>query len=296
MEGRTASCARLGAAEMEPLLTPLSLPTERDERAKLLKMSLPPVLPARRMLEVQPSRPHVDFHRRPCASTSALKHPGLVGASRRISGMGYRLCLDESLRGDLPFAKAASRPVQELLAMLSSFGAYFSPNRKCIGLAADSTWHEVVHEMVHLTFDARVRNAPSHGAAAVEPLRVHHEQLRARGYSERAAEEIIAHEYELRALRTSGAPMWRWAVRALLLCDNGLIEAERDLASIPHAQRSASQAAEYRRVRLLRGCVTGPGPRLGLVASVALGASLVLSCAVEKLGRRRTRLAGTKEA
>ena len=88
----------------------------------------------------------------------------------------------------------------------------------------------------------------------------------------------------------------QWAVRALLLCGNGLIEAERDLASIPHAQRSASQAAEYRRVRLLRGCVTGPGPRLGLVASVALGASLVLSCAVEKLGRRRTRLAGTKEA
>ena len=56
-----------------------------------------------------------------------------------------------------------------------TIGAYHSKSRACIGLATDSAWHEVVHEMVHLNFEARSRSKnfagqPLHGSPGVQAL------------------------------------------------------------------------------------------------------------------------------
>ena len=248
---------------------PLQLPTERDELALLHGIVLPASVPPALMLEVSASSTEPVSHW-PCGTVAALTHPGLPGVVRRSRSLGYTLSIDESLR-TASFGASTRGNTAALSMQLRTIGGYFSPRRACIGLAADSAWHEAVHEMTHATFDARVRRADV--LSRWEPLRVHYERQLARGYSKRMAEEMVCRAHELHALRSSGA-LWRWAGRAWLVWDNALFEAANDLAAVNYASRSAAQEAEMRRVAWLRTYLSGPTPRLATVISVAIGASV----------------------
>ena len=61
-----------------------------------------------------------------------------------------------------------------------------------------------------------------------------------------STEELVAREHELRSLTASGAPPWRWAVRALCIADSALVVAQNDLSSKPAAERTPAHAAESR--------------------------------------------------
>ena len=298
------------------------LATERDETVVRWQLSVSDVkamLPEARMLEV--SSVHLASssggHSMPaaaaamCATTRAMEHPLLAGAAQRAKSLGYSVAVDESLRpnpNNIP--SNASRRIHDLVAHLRSIGAYFNPSRRCIGLASDSAWHEAVHELVHLQFDARVHStaeklgsgkrgrgcsfsrskrsdvtgsssasSPSF-TPAKEPLRTHWNYYRGIGYSELMAEEMVCREHELRALWASGAPPWHWWGRALLVWDNGLFEAERELAAVPEAKRSSAQHAEWLRVRRLRSYITGPYARISQLVLAGLGSVLLLSSAL----------------
>ena len=172
-----------------------------------------------------------------------------------------------------------------------------SPIRRCVGLAEDCAWHEAVHELVHLSFDARHLNeearsaSPGRAAASSEavsdshPLRQHWQSYRARGYSERVSEELVAREHELRALTCSGAPLWRWALRALFVADSALMEAQKDLSNTPAEARTPAQAAEWRRVGRVRSYLTGPTPRLAYALLPLLGLTALASTALRRLRR-----------
>lgn len=274
---------------------PLDMPTERDEVASNNSMKSS-FTTRTRMLAVDELSASTERPPPLCASSRAVDHPALAIAGRHARALGYRIAVDTSLR-DRPDARELPRNAQMLLAHLHTVGAYFSPVRKCIGLAEDCTWHEVVHEICHLKFDARDINpelrhlrrqqqqgskhssaaaAPASTASDDEPIRTHFLQYRARGYGPLAAEELVAREHELRALTCSGAPIWRWLPPALFVLDSALIEAQRDLASTPAPQRTPAQAAEWWRVGWIRSCITGPGPRLAYVFIPLLGASMLM--------------------
>lgn len=211
----------------------------------------------------------------PDGSELALTHPGLRGCARRAAGLGAQLVVDTSL----------GRP-----GPLQGVGGYYSPGDACVALAPDSSWGELVHEMTHLAFDRRVKRSArefGHGsgeggqavalAAAPlgnEPLLTHWRALRARGYSADAAEELLVREHEMRMLLS--APAWRRLTRSWVLWDSALVEASRDLQSVPAAERAPHHAAELMRVTRLRTLVTGPIARLaylGTAAAVAVCAA-----------------------
>lgn len=266
--------------------TPLSLPTERAELAAEWQVEDAFRGDDARMLavniEVAREEPSASP---PCASTPALDHPSLPGFARRAASLGYQLAVDTSLR-DNPNMAGLPRAATTLLAHLQTVGAYFSWKRKCIGLAEDSAWHEAVHEMIHLEFDARGLNPSVRGGGGLpptedaSPLHTHWRAYRARGYSALAAEELVAREHELRSLTASGAPPWRWAVRALCIADSALVVAQNDLSSKPAAERTPAHAAESRRVHMYRSLVTGPRPRLAYAALPLIGATMLVSSAV----------------
>ena len=149
---------------MRHLYRPLpGLATERDETITQWSMrasEVQPLLHEARMMEVRPAEPtpREEDNGCACATASALQHPSFFRMARRARDLGYTVAVDESLRAPGPLPSHAARRVHELVAHLRSVGAYFSPGRRCIGLAADSAWHEAMHELVHLRFDARVRN------------------------------------------------------------------------------------------------------------------------------------------
>lgn len=278
--------------------------TERDEVAAEWKLSAAfGTLPPARMLAVDEDHAQLDDRQAPqrswpCASARAIGHPGFVGVARRARALGYCVAVDTSLRDRPPHPDQLPRAARSLLAHLRTIGAYFSPGRRCIGLADDCTWHEAVHEMVHLQFDARNVNPGARGLPGTsgassddEPLRSHWLSYRSRGYSERVAEELVCREHEVRALTASGAPAWCWAVRVLCVVDSALIEAQRDLAATPEAARTLAQVAELRRVGWWRSFVTGTGPRLAYATLPILGASVL----AEAMWRRRSS-AGTPAA
>lgn len=280
----------------------LDIQTELEELATVNKLHLPQSVPRGSMLEVRKESaiPSAAAARWPCASGAAVEHPGLLGIARRLHALGYRLAIDTSLRPTRTATAPASEPrgrgggPAELLAShLRTIGAYFSQRRRCVGLAVDSSWHELMHEVCHANFDARVRRVKAEKAAHQrEPLLLHFEQLRARGHSEHGAEQIMCHTHELHALRSR--PSVGAAGRALLVWDNMNLDAFRDLSAIAPAERSAVQAAELRRLTLLRSFVTGPAPRLGacvaaVVAVVATCASLRVRAAQALTARARPR-------
>ena len=163
------------------------------------------------------------------------------------------------------------------VAHLRTVGAYFNEERRVVGLAEDTAWHEVVHELVHLKFATR-DNSSTAGS-----LRKHWLWLRSRGYSERVAEELVCRAHEMHAITSSGAPPWRWGARALLLWDSTLIEAQRDLAKTPDTQRSPVQKAEWQRIARLRNRVTGPWPRLAYCAALGLVTVALASSFVQRV-------------
>ena len=103
----------------------------------------------------------------------------------------------------------------------------------------------------------------------------------------------MCREHELRALHASGTARWEWWGRSLLVWDNGLLEAERELAVAPREHWSSVQHAEWRRVRRLRAWITGPYARASQVLLAAAGVTFVLaarrlaSAAAEAGGGRR---------
>lgn len=251
---------------------PVAIQTEYAELAAANHLSIPQAaLSCGQMLELRadPKATLPAPTSWPCATTCALSHPGLLGMVRRLNGLGYRLVVDTSLRQ--PLSAPASRgthAAQELLVRhLSTVGAYFSQRRRCIGIATDSAWHELIHEGCHATFDARVRQADKNAPVAPEALQTHYEHLRARGYTEMGAEQYICHTHELYALRDRSSTTA--AIRRVLVWDNMNLDAYRDLTAIPPAERSAVQKAEIRRIAMLRRFVTGPAPRLGICVAVA---------------------------
>ena len=198
-----------------------------------------------------------------------------------MNSLGYRLAVDTSLR--LPRSSAtASRAAAPLLDHVETIGAYFSQQRKCIGIAMDSAWHEAVHELCHAQFDARVRHAAGPQATRLEPLRLHWERLRSLGHSEHAAEQLVCHTHELQALRAR--PSVAAASRAIVVWDNMNLDAYRDLAAVPPAQRTTRQAAELRRLALLRALVTGPAPRVGGLMTLVVGVVTIVGQMVRQAG------------
>ena len=273
--------------------TPLSLPTERDEVAADWQISSSFKTGDVQMLAIKSSNSIGEASAGPsCATTLALDHPELPGLARRATSFGYHLALDTSLRNQPENTAELPRAATTLLAHLKTVGAYFSHGRRCIGLAEDTAWHEAVHEMVHLEFDARglnpsVRSSSSSSGSSGQhddssPLRTHWLAYRARGYSALVAEELVAREHELRSLTASGAPLWRWAIRALCVADSALVVAQNDLTATPAAQRTHAHAAEVERVSRLRSFVTGPRPRLAYAMLPLLGLTMLASSAVRR--------------
>ena len=267
---------------------PLKVPTEADELAAANKICIPSSSPLAqgRMLELrgasgpEPAPPPQAW---PGPESAAVAHPGLIGFVMQARGLGCRLAIDTSLRPALGNLRLRGRNA-ELANHLQSIGGYFSRRRQCVGLALDSAWHELVHEMCHLKFHNQVRLAKP-GACRHEPLRLHWEQWKLRGYSELMAEELVCRTHEMHSLRCQ--PSLRSAFRALLVWDNMNFEAHRELSAIAPGKRSASQSTELRRVALLRATVTGPVPRLGVV----LAAGLAATVAIGKVVRQRQPIA-----
>ncbi len=293
MEGRLA---HLGV-----VATPRpGMPTERDELAELNGLEdVAQTLPPAAMLELTVSGPRSRpvLAAWPPATLPALEHPGLPGALQRVRAHGHTTVLDTSLRG----APASSERglAKKLLRHLASVGAYYSEGRRCIGLAADTPYHELVHETTHLRFATRVdTSAAAAGADAPpsasyeEPLAVHWHALRRRGYSAASAEELVCREHELRALRASGGGPWQWVPRAVVVLDAALQEAREDImasgaAAAERAGPAPRRAAadELRRIEMLRRCVTGPGARLGHLAALLLLPTLAAAAVLRGLGR-----------
>ena len=246
------------------------LVTERDELAEHFGVhrNMLAALPETQMRQIVQLSSSEHRGPWPCATMPALEHPGLLGMAVRCRALGYELALDTSLRQR--GTPDAPRPAQELYAHLQSIGAYFSPKRKCVGLASDSAWHEAVHEVVHLNFDAHVKLHSRAPASARHPLRQHFEYWRSRGYGEHTAEEMVCREHELFALRSSGKPPWQWGLRALLVWDSALVEAEKDLDARRFDANDRVAAEERRRVQSLRRYVTGPRARATQVAALGL--------------------------
>ena len=222
---------------------------------------------AGQMLQVRTSSASCDQRWRG-GTEPAISHPGLRGCVQRALGHGARLYVDTSL-GQRP------REYTSNAAVLSSVGGYYDAKGSRVAMAPDCNWGELVHELTHLAFDKRVREAnPTPGGARrtggraapgaahdfEEPLRTHWRALCARGYSERVAEELVCREHEMHTLRA--APLWTWLTRTGVLWDSALVEATRDLQAVPAAERTRLQGAELRRIVRLRSFVTGPVARV----------------------------------
>ena len=283
MRGLAALRRRPGAAVQgaEPVAAALrrsacvvrasNLRTEREERAQLAGAGLAD-LPRGEMLELIPADGTASASAGwPAADEPALAHPGLRGAARSAVAAGHRLAVDTSLNFDASAdgsrAAAAARP--ELTTDMLRIGGYFNEARGCVGLAVDSRWHELVHEMTHLAFHstcaARDDGPPS-------PLRTHWASLRARGLSAHGAEEVVCREHELHALRASGAPL----STRLVIYDNMLHDAISDLRMTAIDDRSPAQRRELRRLSAVRTYATSPGAR---AAHAILAAALALAAA-----------------
>lgn len=160
----------------------------------------------------------------------AISHPGLRGCVQRALGHGARLYVDTSL-GQRPQNYSSHASV------LSSVGGYYAVSGSRVAMAPDCNWGELVHELTHLAFDKRVRDATPGAAsgpdgrmtpdATQDPLRTHWWALCARGYSERVAEELLCREHEMHTLQA--APLWIWLTRTWVLWDSALVEASLDL-------------------------------------------------------------------
>ena len=136
--------------------------------------------------------------------------------------------VDTGLSCSLADARAAPA---ELGADLLVAGGYFSPRRRCVAIAVDSAYHELVHEMIHLAFHERcVRAAAEPGRP--DPLRTHWEAMRARGFGGDAAEELVCRAHQLHALSSSGRPVWQWGSTALLVLDSALLQASGELRAM----------------------------------------------------------------
>lgn len=247
------------------------LVNERQERAQILGLKrLEASLPMTCMIGLRPGGATEPGSVSPM--TDALDHPGIRACIGRAHAHGGTVAVDTSLRAPaLPSTPAA------LGIDLHSIGAYFNPQRACIGLAPDTAWHELVHEMVHLMFNKRVHsNGPATAAAYQgrlhEPLSVHFTLLKRRGHSVIGAEERVCREHELYALRSS-----RSFARRLVVYDNTLVDAQLDLEQLQHrcSEQHKNALAELRRINLLRTFVTGPRARLmhilGWCATFAVG-------------------------
>ena len=206
---------------------------------------------AGQMLQVRASSAAATGDQRWCGGTEpAISHPGLRGCVQRALGHGARLYVDTSL-GQRP------QDYSSHASVLSSVGGYYNVEGSRVAMAPDCNWGELVHELTHLAFDKRVRDAtPMTPDATQDPLRTHWRALCARGYSERVAEELLCREHEMHTLQA--APLWTWLTRTWVLWDSALVEASLDLQAVPAAERTRLQATELRRVARLRSLVTGP--------------------------------------
>lgn len=205
---------------------------------------------AGQMLQVRTSSAAAARDQRWCGGTEpAISHPGLRGCVQRALGHGARLYVDTSL-GQKP------QDYSSHASVLSSVGGYYNVEGSRVAMAPDCNWGELVHELTHLAFDKRVRDATPGLDATQDPLRTHWRALCARGYSERVAEELLCREHEMHTLQA--APLWTWLTRTWVLWDSALVEASLDLQAVPAPERTRLQETELRRVARLRSLVTGP--------------------------------------
>ncbi|KAL1515197.1 hypothetical protein AB1Y20_004258 [Prymnesium parvum] len=280
---------------------PLAARTEREERAILLGLqSLERSLPRAQMFDVDvataarhtaapapEAAPH-GSRSAPPATLVAINHPGLRAMVRVARSLDSRISIDTSLRRKPP---PGTPP--ELGDELLRVGGYYSARRACIALAPDSLWFELVHEMVHLAFDRSVRRrgepklaheggaADCGGVGGHHPLALHHAQLRARGYSDAGAEELVCREHEMYALRCS-LPAADVASALLVVWDNALVDAQRDLEAGARPLHAAA-ARELRRVRLLRALLTSPLARVLHLMAAGVGVSCAAAALISAL-------------
>ena len=111
---------------------------------------------------------------------------------------------------------------------------------------------------------------------------LHHAHFLARGYSEFVAEELTARTHELYALRRS-LPSVSGAIGTLVVWDNALIDAKADLESHSDEDRTATQRAELRRIRLQRTLLTSPHARIVYLLGLGLGATCLMTAGVERI-------------
>jgi len=194
----------------------------------------------------KPSTPTIMTSNDP--SGTALAHPQLRGIARRIQAAGFTLAVDTSLNYEKKPGDERL-PLQATHAVLG-IGGYFDVPRKCVGLAVDSPFHELVHEMTHLSFHCLVRaplatpSGPARvfsTAGTLEPLRTHFDALRRRGLSELAAEEVICREHELYVIRSAQMPIWRSWVAQLPVIDEALQQVRQGVLTVAPADRSRQQ-------------------------------------------------------
>ena len=259
-----------------------ALLSERQERARHLGLkALEAALPSARMLSLRATGEPQPGDVRPTAP--AIEHPGIRSYIRRAHALGATVAVDSSLRRQAP---PATPPA--LGSDLHRIGGYYNRGQSCIGLALDSAWHEMVHEMVHLVLDKRVHSKrPTNIGAYLgrlhDPLALHFAHLQQRGYSAAVAEELLCREHELFAL--AGTPS---LARRLLVYDSALMDAQFDLErTSSSAPLSEQQMVERRRIFLLRTCLTGPTARIahtfGLCAALAMLTAAAVSLSQGRL-------------
>ena len=235
-------------------------PTER--LALLAHSKLPRGVEPGNMLELHPRPPKqspTPTNHWASPDSAAIGHPGIAGMARIAKRYGHSLVIDTSL-----CAKE-----------LSHIGAYYNEHRKCVAIAVDTLWHELVHEMVHL--DIRYGSA-SQGRKG--PLNQHLDSLRKRGFSAVAAEEMLCKEHELYVIDSSG---FSWSLKKLVVFDHYLRHIQEDILAVPSRERTSNQVRELRRANLLRVAVTSQGARLlhgvlSLAGMAVVAGALTRSC------------------
>ena len=248
-----------------------SISTERQALAAESTLALPGQILEIERLKERPPPPRSSHG----ATTAAVLHPDLYGCVTRIRADGFRLVIDTSL-SDEPNPQGA--PVAPPL--LSRIGGYFNIDRRCVAIAADSTWHELVHEMTHLKFHLQVR-LPGEQVSSKEPLKTQYDIWRRRGLSERAAEEMVCWDAEAHNVSASGLPLHQWASAAWILCDSRMCEIVNDISAVPEAERTDVQTQTLEEALRTRRW-TNPRARASLLL---LGAAVPLALSSWLLAR-----------
>jgi hypothetical protein len=194
----------------------------------------------------------------------ALTHPDLPKYLEKLKANGYKLVVDSSL------------PLQE------TTGAYKWAARKVLAIKPQTTWRVFLHEYQHFEFElflkqfgkyenlAQIPDDVAQLIKVSDPNAYRAIELAKSGLPEIAADETLAVEAELAALKDAGYK--RWGGLAISRRDYALYHQIDGLKQIPRAQRTAAQQALLRRAMLERYLLTHSNTR---ALYIVMGAAAV---------------------